>query len=47
MGGKAGGAGGGSVSDVEGDSMTHRMCRIQEAQCPATAISSKPREAIQ
>ena len=31
----------GSVSDVEGDSMTNRMCRIQEAQSLATTASGK------
>ena len=40
--GKVGGAGGGSVSDVEGDSMTNRMCRIQEAQSLATTAGGKP-----
>ena len=29
------------MSDVEGDSMTNRMCRIQEAQCPATTAGGK------
>ena len=32
MGKTGGGRGGGSVSDVEGDSITNRMCQIQEAR---------------